>query len=257
MTKVDSRKPCPKCQYVRTEADCSVLPGTCPACGIAYNKWQQATSETDTTIAQVNVSVHKEPSLWQNLLATTTFVPTPVDETSYWGRIVLLILFSIWGGAFIWGGVDWESIGSSFLHNVNLPFHEFGHVLFSPFGRFMTILGGSLFQILMPLIAMISFSWQMRDNFAAAIMLWWAGQNMIDVSPYIADAEHRVLPLILGLGDEYHDWGNLLTMLDCVESAGQLATAVYLCGSLTILLALYWAGWILLRQRYLLANNNA
>ena len=34
----------------------------------------------------------------------------------------------------------------------------------------------------------------------------------IDVSPYIADAPYRVLPLVGGLGEESHDWGNLLTM---------------------------------------------
>ncbi|MDY6983784.1 MAG: hypothetical protein SV422_11905, partial [Pseudomonadota bacterium] len=33
---------CPKCGHVRSERDAEAYPGTCPACGIAYIKWQQA-----------------------------------------------------------------------------------------------------------------------------------------------------------------------------------------------------------------------
>jgi hypothetical protein len=31
---------------------------------------------------------------------------------------------------------------------INLPFHEAGHILFSPFGDFLMTLGGSLTQVL-------------------------------------------------------------------------------------------------------------
>ena len=87
---------------------------------------------------------------------------------------------------------------------------------------------------------------------AAAIMLWWAGQNFIDVAPYIADAEYRSLPLILGMGEEAHDWGNLLTMLNRVESAQTYANISFTIGSLVMLLSFYWAGWILYLQKKVL-----
>ena len=45
-------------------------------------------------------------------------------------------------------------------------FHEAGHILFSPFGRFMTVLGGSLTQVLVPLLCAGAFLWQTRDPFA-------------------------------------------------------------------------------------------
>src|SRR3954462_1087916 len=41
---------------------------------------------------------------------------------------------------------------NSFVHLINLVFHESGHIIFSPFGEFMTVLGGSLMQILIPLV---------------------------------------------------------------------------------------------------------
>lgn len=243
---------CPKCGYQRTPADQQTHAGVCPACGIAYAKWRQDSqaqpeyqhpAQQDETIGR-----------FREIIRFFLFIPEHTDITVFWGRVILLVLFAIWGGYFVINGVNWQTIGASFLHNVNLPFHEFGHVLFSPFGRFMAILGGSLFQILMPLIAMVSFSWQMRDNFAGAMMLWWSGQNMIDVSPYIADAEYRSIPLIRDLSEDYHDWGNLLTMLDCVDAAQTIANTVFSCGAITIGIALYWAGYLLLRQKQTLRD---
>jgi hypothetical protein len=34
-------------------------------------------------------------------------------------------------------------IHESFMHDILLPLHEAGHVLFTPFGQFMVVLGGS------------------------------------------------------------------------------------------------------------------
>lgn len=246
---------CPKCQYIRTTDDQHVMDGVCPSCGIAYAKWQGKQSKTardQSDADRENINIDNSYSFSQKLWFTFTYIPEKIDAPNFWGRCVLLAIFVLWGLSFIWNGVDWEYIGGSFLHNINLPFHEFGHVLFSPFGRFMMILGGSLFQIMMPLIAMFSFSLQMRDNFAAAIMMWWTGQNFIDVAPYIADAEYRSLPLILGMGEDAHDWGNLLTMLNRVESAQTYANISFAIGSLVMLLSFYWAGWILYQQKKLL-----
>src|SRR5690606_16098164 len=113
----------------------------------------------------------------------------------------------------------------------------------------MMILGGSLFQVLMPLGLLIAFSWQQRDNFAAAIMLWWSGQSFIDVSPYIADAPYRSLPLIGGMGEESHDWGNLLTMMNAVDSAATIANMCFAFGSLLIITAIAWGSYILYLQK--------
>jgi hypothetical protein len=34
-------------------------------------------------------------------------------------------------------------MASSLIHLPMVPIHEFGHILFRPFGEFMTLLGGS------------------------------------------------------------------------------------------------------------------
>ncbi|MBU2713909.1 hypothetical protein [Zooshikella harenae] len=64
------------------------------------------------------------------------------------------IIITIWGLSLIFSSIASNAAGSSFLH---LPFHEAGHVIFRPFGNFMTSLGGTLGQLLMPLICFYVF----------------------------------------------------------------------------------------------------
>ena len=98
--------------------------------------------------------------------------------------------------------------------------------------------------MLLPLVFVIAFSFQMRDNFAASICLWWYGHSFIDLSPYIADAPSRALPLIGSMGEKTHDWGNLLTMTDSLDSAGTLARTSFLIGCVLMIMSFFWGGWI-------------
>ena len=52
----------------------------------------------------------------------------------------MVIAVAIWTLSLVTAPMD--NVGESVLHLINLPFHEAGHIIFSPFGRFMTILGG-------------------------------------------------------------------------------------------------------------------
>jgi hypothetical protein len=126
-----------------------------------------------------------------------------------------------------------------FLHNVNLIFHEAGHVLFMPFGRFLHILGGSLLQILIP-AGLCSYFWFTHQRYASAIALWWAGQNFLDVSIYIRDAQERLLPL-LGGEAVLHDWHFLLLDLRLLTQSEAIANLAYTTGILLYLIAIPWA----------------
>ncbi len=143
---------CPKCSYLRTEEDQYVMEGTCPACRIAYNKWRADEHETNptpavNTLTTLRIIEDDDPesdlfkSPWLRFLDLLAYTPEKVDSITFWGRSIVYILFLLWGGRFLINGLSWEAIGNSFMHNINLPFHEFGHVFFRPFGRFMTILG--------------------------------------------------------------------------------------------------------------------
>src|SRR3989442_15577761 len=86
-------------------------------------------------------------------------------------------------------------VGGHFMHLINLPFHEAGHLIFSPFGRFMTVLGGSLGQLLMPLICLGAFLFYNNDAFGATVALFYFAERLMDLVPYINDV--RYLQLIL------------------------------------------------------------
>ena len=105
----------------------------------------------------------------------------------FWGRVLVFLGVFIWGWVFIFKPIASNYAGESFLHLINLPVHEAGHILFSPFGHFLHVLGGSLLQVIIPAVCLVAFLMR-REPFSASIGLWWVGQSFIDMAPYINDA---------------------------------------------------------------------
>jgi hypothetical protein len=98
-----------------------------------------------------------------------------------WARAALVLGLAIWTIQFARTPLS-EDAMESFLHLPDLVFHEAGHIIFSPFGQFMTVLGGSLLQFVIPIVAAVAFVRQ-QEPFGAAICAWWAGQNLVDLAP--------------------------------------------------------------------------
>lgn len=261
---------CPKCGHVRTERDADAYPGTCPACGIAYVKYEQAQEAAwlqaererqerqraaiaEATLAALPpIGKGTEPeafhvpvdTFWRRVHHYACFMPSDGHIAAFWAHVAIYLVFLVWGFRFLWHGLDAQWISSSVLHLANLPFHEYGHVAFSPFGTYAMLLGGSLFQVLVPLVLLTGFMVWQRDNFAASMMLWWCGQNCIDVAPYVADASLRALPLIGGDANR-HDWWNLLTMSGTLERADAYASTWFAIGAGVILLSNAWGAYLL------------
>ena len=147
-----------------------------------------------------------------------------------WARIALVAGLAYWTWQFAFTPLG-EDAMDAFIHLPNLVFHEAGHLIFSPLGQFMTVLGGSLMQVLIPVIAAIAFIRQ-EQPFGAAICVWWAGQNLVDLAPYIGDARALQLTLLggrTGAEVEGHDWEFILTRLRLVhrdQAIGRVAHAL-------------------------------
>jgi hypothetical protein len=127
----------------------------------------------------------------------------------------------------------------NFLSFVDLPIHETGHLLFGPFGQFMMVAGGSLFQIIFPAVFVGYFIWKQLP-YSAAIVLFWVGQSILNVWVYAADAVVQQLVLTSGMtGTEgsFHDWNYLLTTLGLIDSTPAVSGVIRLVGTLTILAA--------------------
>ncbi|PYS98647.1 MAG: hypothetical protein DMF63_14745, partial [Acidobacteria bacterium] len=123
-------------------------------------------------------------------------------------KLIFAILFSIY---FLW--IARDPMLGSFLDLVDLPIHETGHLIFHPFGEFLGIAGGSLFQVILPAVFVGYFVWR-EQYYSAAIVLFWVGQSILNVWVYAADAVVMQLVLTSGFtGSEgsFHDWNYLLT----------------------------------------------
>lgn len=139
-------------------------------------------------------------------------------------------------------------LGGSFMHLINLPFHEAGHIVFMPFGSFMMSLGGSLLQVLIPLICAWAFLFHQDDAFAASACVWWAGESLLDLAPYIDDARSLQLMLLGGPAAEVegHDWEAILTHLGWLHLDHSLARLAWYLGTALIIGALIWGAVSLL-----------
>ncbi len=130
-----------------------------------------------------------------------------------------------------------------FIDNIDLAIHETGHLVFAPFGEFMGVLGGTLFQLLVPLTFAGYFAVQ-RDWHAATVPLWWAGQNCWNIARYISDARAQDLPLV---GGGEHDWLWILDELDVLHRDLAIGRAVHGVGILLYLVSVI-VGVILARK---------
>lgn len=126
-----------------------------------------------------------------------------------------------------------------------LPMHEGGHMLFFWLGRTMSILGGSFWQIMFPLLS-FAIALRQHSTVIGPFALFWTGVNMMDVSLYMRDAPHRILPL-LGGHKSGHDWWNLFRTWDMMDSAETIADLMYFGGvfvsGISIMAGIGFAGY--------------
>jgi len=157
------------------------------------------------------------------------------------GRLVGLIVLTALTGLVFANGLAMPSGAIlSFLHLINLVFHEAGHVIFGFFGRFIAILGGSLNQVLIPAICTAVFVHRKQLG-SAAVTLFWTGESLVDVAVYVADGRAMALPLLAD--GVTHDWNFILGNLGLLSSAESLGRLTFGLGALAMLAALALLGW--------------
>lgn len=251
---------CPKCGAEQSDRN-----AICERCGIVFAKyWKYHPLPGDpapdndlrppppgpSPLRRRREPVRAEPGPLRQLLLPPVAEPDPIVAGA---QGVLLLLLTVWGLWLIGQSVASNAAGNSFLHLINLPFHEAGHVFFRPFGEFITSLGGTLGQLLMPLICLLVLLLKTRDPFGASVCLWWFGENFLDIAPYVADARAGQLPLVGGnYGHSapygFHDWEYLLTETGLIDLDRSIAEASHLLGSAIMLLALGWGALLVYRR---------
>ena len=162
------------------------------------------------------------------------------EPAARWPRVLALVGFAIWGVVLIRLDYRDGEMAESFLHRPLLVFHEAGHMIFRPFGEWIMVLGGTLGQLLMPLVMMVALLRTNGDRFGAALALWFFGVSVLDVAPYMYDALDPQVMLLSGQTGEDggHDWIYLFRSMGVLGKAQRIGAVTHALGAGMVLGAL-------------------
>jgi len=137
----------------------------------------------------------------------------------------------------LWLMIDYQY---HFIDGANLLIHEGGHVLFGLTGnRFLMVAGGTLLQLMVPLMFACHLFFQ-RDRFGASLCLFWFAESLMYSAVYLGDAKAGKLPLF-GVGKVQHDWFYLLKTIGLLDYCTEIAFMLHVFASMLLCLALYSA----------------
>lgn len=226
---------CPKCQHAPLPEK-QGFPAECPGCGVI--------------LAKVGMPPPSLPVIEPAEMAAEEEAPAPVDPMLVAMRAVLWAGFAYWGWVLMRLDVAYGEIGGNFIHRPLLIFHEAGHVVFIPFGEWMTVAGGSLGQLIVPAVMGVALWRANRDAFGVSLALWLFGVSLLDLAPYVYDAMDLQLVLLGGRTgeDSFHDWLYLLRTMGLRERAYGIGMGVHKVGCAVVVAANAWGLWLLWRQ---------
>jgi len=135
---------------------------------------------------------------------------------------------------------------SSILGPLNLGIHELGHFIFSFAGSFLATLGGTIFQLFVPLFGIFNF-YRQTDFFSMALCFGWLSTNFFSIATYVADARRLELPLVTPFGGDnvVHDWEYILSRMNILQYDTFLATIIRVFAVISMLACFVSGAWLL------------
>ena len=122
------------------------------------------------------------------------------------------------------------------LDHANLAFHEAGHLFFGVLGSTFGLYGGTLGQLVFPVVAAVSF-WRRRQAAGFALSGVWLFENFLNIARYMADARAQLLPLV---GGGEHDWYWIFSSWGMLDQDESIASLTYALGWLGMICCVFW-----------------
>jgi hypothetical protein len=137
--------------------------------------------------------------------------------------------------------------GFLLIDHVNLVIHEGGHLLFGFLGSTMSLWGGTLLELMVPLALAVYFTFD-RHPTGAAFSSFFFFQNFLYIGTYMADARSQGLPLVTvgDVGEDFHDWFQIFSSLGLLQYDRTIGGLTRALGWLGLLATI---GWLLYRWR--------
>jgi hypothetical protein len=125
------------------------------------------------------------------------------------------------------------------LDDANLVFHEAGHPIFGLFGETLGLYGGTLGQLVFPVVVLVVFLLR-RESVPFALAGVWLFENFLNIARYMADARAQVLPLV---GGGEHDWTQIFSRWHVLSYDTRIAGFVRFLGWTGMVAMGLWLAW--------------
>jgi hypothetical protein len=158
----------------------------------------------------------------------------PWDRVSRWSGIAWLLAYSL----FLLHALR-DTSGFLFPDLVNLMIHEAGHPFFSWGGHTLMLLGGTLGELLVPLLCGCFF-FSHGQTLGFVFSSFWFFENFLYIGTYMKDARANALPLV---NSEIGDWTLLFGQWGLLNSDLKIGQFVRMLGWLGMFATLGWLAW--------------
>jgi hypothetical protein len=125
------------------------------------------------------------------------------------------------------------------LDDANLVFHEAGHPIFGLFGETLGLYGGTLGQLVFPVVVLVACLLR-REPVSFALAGVWLFENFLNIARYMADARAQVLPLV---GGGEHDWTRIFSRWHVLSYDTRIAGFVRFLGWTGMIAMGLWLAW--------------
>jgi hypothetical protein len=132
------------------------------------------------------------------------------------------------------------------VDHANLLFHEAGHPIIGLFSQRLETYGGTIGQLVFPVLLAIAF-WRKGQTLSFAGAGIWFFEIWLNIARYMADARAQVLPLVGG-GD--HDWHRILSRWNLLQHDVAIAMVIKTTGWIGMLAACAWVFWRAWQDRH-------
>lgn len=174
----------------------------------------------------------------------------------HWGWIVFVLMLTTSLALDAIGRCGFVPMVFNSLTMIGFIIHELGHLAFRVAPEWFYVAGGTLFQLALPLGAIIMFVRQ-RDDAAACFAVCWLAISLVHSADYIADARAQRLDMSMSasfwsLADQQsvrpdelrHDWDYLLSSAGLLNWDKSIAACVRVFAVSIAVVAVLFNGWL-------------